>query len=147
MRTFAILLLGIFLIASPQTVEGQSVKRLYKVFVPYQWEIYNTIYKRRYWDRRDNYDYVQFKPDGTFKRRYQGTDMSGKWTYNRRKKMVTLKVKKPFTKTITFKIKKLSNKTLVYKSSEENYKVTMYLKKGAIPTRPKRPKKRGKRKN
>lgn len=143
MRTFAILFVGIFLFAAPQKVEAQSVKKLHKVFIPYQWEIYNTIYKRRYWDRRDNYDYVQFKPDGTFSRRYQGTDMSGKWTYNKRKKKITLKVKKPFTKTITFKIKKLSNKTLVYKSSEENYKVTMYLKKGAIPQRPKR--RRGKK--
>lgn len=147
MRTFAILFIGIFLLAAPPTAEAQSVKRLYKVFIPYQWEIYNTIYKRRYWDRRDNYDYVQFKPDGTFNRRYQGSSMSGKWTYNKKKKLITLKVKKPFTKTITFKIKKLSNKTFIYSSSEENYKVKMYMKKGAVPIIPKRRKKPKRKKN
>ncbi len=135
MRTITILIIGILLGTATPAAQAQSVNRLHKVFIPYQWEIYNTIYKRRYWDRRDNYDYLEFKPDGTFMRRYQGTDMSGKWKYNRKRKIVTLNVTTPFTKTITFRIKKLSNKTFIYASSEENYKVKMYMKKGTIPTR------------
>lgn len=135
-----------------KNVNAQSQKRLYKSFVPYQWEIYNTVYKKRYWDRRDNRDYITFDKDKTFKRRYQGTDMSGKWIYNRKKKVITLAINKPFKKTVILRVKKLSSKTLVISSSEEDFKVKMYLQKGVPPRgkirrRVTRPKKKAKKKN
>lgn len=135
-----------------KNINAQSQKRLYKSFVPYQWEIYNTIYKKRYWDRRDNRDFITFNKNKTFKRRYQGTDMSGKWIYNRKKKVITLNITKPFEKTVILKVTKLSSKTLVFSSSEEGYKVKMYLKKGIPPKqkvrrRVTRPKKKAKKKN
>ena len=61
--------------------------------------------------------------------------MSGKWSYEKKKRIVTLTVNKPFEKTIELKVKKATGSNLVYKSSEEGYKVTMYMKKGAPPKR------------
>ncbi|MGB0863490.1 MAG: lipocalin-like domain-containing protein [Saprospiraceae bacterium] len=114
---------------------AQSSKRLLKTFVPYQWEIYNTIYNRRYWDLRDNYDYITFDKNQTFKRRYQGVNTSGTWKYNRKKKIVELTITKPVKEKITLKIKKLSRKELSYTSSEEDNKVKMFMKQGEVPLR------------
>jgi outer membrane usher protein FimD/PapC len=114
---------------------AQSSKRLLKTFIPYQWEIYNTVYKRRYWDWRDNYDYIAFEKNKTFKRRYQGVNTSGTWKYDRKKKQVELMITKPSEKKITLKVEKLSRSEFSYTSSEEGHKVTMFLKEGEVPVR------------
>lgn len=114
---------------------AQSSKRLLKTFIPYQWEIYNTVYKRRYWDWRDNYDYITFEENKTFKRRYQGVNTSGTWKYDRKKKQIELTIIKPSEKKVTLKVEKLSRSELSYTSSEEGNKVTMFLKEGEVPVR------------
>lgn len=116
-------------------LHAQPERRLHHTFVPYQWEIYNTVYTRRYWDWRDHYDYITFKEDNTFKRKYQDTDMSGTWSYDRANDQITLKVTKPFQTLITLKVERLSGGKLVYRSSEENFKVTMYMQEGIVPVR------------
>lgn len=116
-------------------LHAQPERRLHHTFVPYQWEIYNTVYTRRYWDWRDHYDYITFKADNTFERKYQDTDMRGTWTYDRATEQITLKVTHPFRTLITLKVERLSGGKLVYRSSEENYKVTMYMQEGIVPVR------------
>ena len=127
------------------TTQAQSERHLYGSFVPYQWEIYNTIYKKRYWDNRDNYDFITFNKDYTFKRRYQGTEYNGSWSYDKKADQITLNVKSPFQKTITLKVEKLSRKSFNFSSSEEDFKVIMYMEEGKPPKKP-QPKARSKRK-
>lgn len=133
MRVLLVLILTTFFINAD--IDAQSDRRFVNSWVPTKWEIYNTTYDKRYWDNRDNYDYITFKSDKTFLRKYQGLTMSGTWTYDKKKKIMTLTITKPFKKTIKLKVKKVSGSNLVYKSSEEGYKVTMYMKKGAPPRR------------
>ena len=128
-----------FLITGVETTAQSEKKLINKTFTPYQWEIYNTIYKRRYWDFRDNYDYIEFDPKYTFKRRYQGTQTSGTWKYDKKTKIIQLKITKPFKKDISLRVIKLSKKELTYTSSEEDYKVKMFMKEGEVPKKGKRP--------
>lgn len=134
MRILLIVLMAIFL--APTNTQAQVDKKLYDSWLPTQWEIYNTVYKKRYWDRRDNYDYITFKANHTFQRRYQGQDMTGTWKYNKSKKVIELTVTKPFKKTITLRVLKMGGNELEYQSSEEEYKVTMTLKPGTPPVKP-----------
>lgn len=132
MKTRLFLIVVTFLLFSHQGT-AQSSKRLLKTFVPYQWEIYNTIYKRRYWDWRDNYDYITFEENKTFKRKYEGINTSGTWKYIRKNKQIILMITEPSTKRVILKIEKLSRNELSYTSSEEGHKVTMFLKEGEVP--------------
>ena len=135
MRIFLLVVLTTFIINAESN--AQSEKRLMTSWIPTQWEIYNTVYTNKYWDRRDNYDYIRFKSDYTFTRRYQKFSTSGTWKYNKKTKTITLTVIKPHQTTITLKVQKMTSNTLIYKSSEEGYKVKMTMKKGAPKPFPK----------
>lgn len=135
MRIFLLVVLTTFIINTES--QAQSERKLMTSWIPTQWEIYNTVYKSKYWDRRDNYDYISFKPDYTFTRRYQKFSTVGTWTYNRKTKTITLTVTKPHQTTVTLKVQKMTSNTLIYKSNEESYKVTMTMKKGAPKPFPK----------
>jgi hypothetical protein len=129
MRIFILMVLTTFILNTES--QAQVDKRLVTSWIPTQWEIYNTVYTNKYWDRRDDYDYIQLKADNTFTRRYQQLSSSGTWKYNKNSKNITLTVTKPHETTITLKVVKLTDNTLVYQSSEESYKVTMTMKKGS----------------
>lgn len=135
MRIFLLVVLTTFIINTESN--AQSEKRLMTSWIPTQWEIYNTVYTNKYWDRRDTYDYIKFKSDYTFTRRYQKFATVGTWKYNKKAKTITLTVTKPHQTTITLKVKKMTSNTLVYQSSEEDYKVKMTMKKGAPKPFPK----------
>jgi len=135
MRIFFLVVLTTFIINTESN--AQSEKRLMTSWIPTQWEIYNTVYTNKYWDRRDNYDYIKFKSDHTFTRRYQKFATVGTWKYDKKAKTITLTVTKPHQTTITLKVQKMTANTLVYKSSEEGYKVKMTMKKGAPKPFPK----------